>query len=527
MTRQTFNGIDIQYIFPAANNDGRVERRVFTASGVSEDVSYSYDVLGRLTRAETAGAEWGQAFVYDGLGNLVQKNVAKGSAPAMSLTVNGATNRVTGWSYDANGNVTQGPLGTYAYDSVNRLTRADTAWGYEEYGYAANNQRLWKTKSDGTMEVYFYLPDGRLVATYERIWRYYPTEWCLKRTSERVWFGGTLLVADRAAVYTDRLGSVVSRGTPGTTEVYRYYPHGEAFAGNPSTTGPHFGTYDRDQHAGLDQAWNRGYLNAYGRSAQADPYQASGGAGEPGSWNRYGYVQGDPVNFHDPRGLMQEAPTFSITVTASAMGLGDLEFWWAMTRRNWISEPGGGGGPAPPEPGGGGGGGYVQVQPKVPAGNKYTRAQMQGLTNGLNNALTHTDQVDCATFFAGGDEDPSLRVAGVLENTLYRLVPLPQGPGTGAQTIDVGNVMINTAGAFFNAAPNANGTVTVGMPNAAGVQTLFTFADTSTLRGFMLLHELGHQMAVFGADINAAVNGANSQAVLDHCFSRDAQGIYH
>jgi hypothetical protein len=135
--------------------------------------------------------------------------------------------------------------------------------------------------------------------------------------------------------------------------------------------------------------------------------------------------------------------------------------------------------------------------------------------------------VDCATFFAGGDEDPSLKVASVLENTLYRLLPFPQGPGTGAQTIDVGNVMINTAGALFNAAPNANGTVTVGMPNAAGVQTQFTFADSSTLRGFMLLHELGHQMAVFGADTDAAVNGANSQAVLDHCFNRDAQGIYH
>lgn len=58
-------------------------------------------------------------------------------------------------------------------------------------------------------------------------------------------------------------------------------------------------------------------------------------------------------------------------------------------------------------------------------------------------------------------------------------------------------------------------------------KTQFTFADTWTLRGFMLLHELGHQMGVFGADINAAFNGANSQAVLDHCFNRDAQGIYH
>jgi RHS repeat-associated protein len=157
------------------------------------------------------------------------------------------------------------------------------------------------------MEVYFYLPDGRLVATYERIWRWapdFPNEWCLKRVGERVWFAGTLLTVDGERVYTDRLGSVVRRGT----QVYRYYPHGEPFGTNPVTTGPHFATYERDQVAGLDQAWNRGYLPTYGRFAQGDPYQASGGAGDPGSWNRYGYVGGDPVNFYDPPGLFMAVP---------------------------------------------------------------------------------------------------------------------------------------------------------------------------------------------------------------------------
>jgi hypothetical protein len=38
----------------------------------------------------------------------------------------------------------------------------------------------------------------------------------------------------------------------------------------------------------------------------ADPYEASGRSGEPGSWNRYPYVGGDPVNKLDPRGLWFE-----------------------------------------------------------------------------------------------------------------------------------------------------------------------------------------------------------------------------
>jgi RHS repeat-associated protein len=48
---------------------------------------------------------------------------------------------------------------------------------------------------------------------------------------------------------------------------------------------------------------NRYYSNAYGRFMSPDPYQASGGPQDPGSWNRYMYTRGDPVNRRDPLGL--------------------------------------------------------------------------------------------------------------------------------------------------------------------------------------------------------------------------------
>ena len=38
----------------------------------------------------------------------------------------------------------------------------------------------------------------------------------------------------------------------------------------------------------------------------ADPYKASAGAADPGSWNRYSYVEGDPTNFGDSSGLLKE-----------------------------------------------------------------------------------------------------------------------------------------------------------------------------------------------------------------------------
>jgi hypothetical protein len=133
--------------------------------------------------------------------------------------------------------------------------------------------------------------------------------------------------------------------------------------------------------------------------------------------------------------------------------------------------------------------------------------------------------VECALLYSGGDEDPVLATRTVLMNTMYRILPL--AGGVGAQTVDTYDVFINQNGAFFNAGLNANGTVSVIMPNSSGVSTSFTFANTATLDGFILLHELGHQVGLYGPDTNPASNGTNSKAVLDNCFTKDAQGVYH
>ena len=64
-----------------------------------------------------------------------------------------------------------------------------------------------------------------------------------------------------------------------------------------------FATYYRDGTSLLDYARNRYYSSNLGRFMSADPYRASGGPADPGSWNRYLYVGGDPINRYDPRGL--------------------------------------------------------------------------------------------------------------------------------------------------------------------------------------------------------------------------------
>lgn len=103
-----------------------------------------------------------------------------------------------------------------------------------------------------------------------------------------------LYFAGRRLQSTDRLGFKANA---------KLLPSGEEIT-SPTTdnTGQKFATYFRDA-GGLDYADQRYYTAVMVRFMTADPYIASAGVSEPSSWNRYGYVGGDPINRVDPRGL--------------------------------------------------------------------------------------------------------------------------------------------------------------------------------------------------------------------------------
>ena len=63
-----------------------------------------------------------------------------------------------------------------------------------------------------------------------------------------------------------------------------------------------FTSYERDEN-GSDEAMHRRYNRWWGRFEQPDPYDGSYSLADPQSFNRYSYVQNDPVNFVDPLGL--------------------------------------------------------------------------------------------------------------------------------------------------------------------------------------------------------------------------------
>jgi len=293
-TPQSGTGIDIEYDYASPTN-GRVSQTKDWITG--SQVTYTYDSLNRLTQAITTdppqgqnwGVQWGLSFAYDGFGNLLQQTAVKGTPPSMSLGVDATTNRInsTGYQYDANGNLTTLPGGTtYTYDVANRIV---SNGGSLSASYNPSNQRIW----DGTY-LYYYGVGGELLERYQPTFG--STSTWARDGGATIWFGGKLIRYRGQWVMTDLLGSV--RANEGG-ERFDFYPYGGEIS--PTSDGrPKFGTFFRDS-AGQDYALNRYYGPGIGRFLSPDLGTAV--PGNPGSWNRYGYVLGDPVNLQDRMGL--------------------------------------------------------------------------------------------------------------------------------------------------------------------------------------------------------------------------------
>lgn len=301
LTQASGRGSNIEYRYSTTGDDGRITSRKDNISG--EEVSYTYDQLGRLIAAATTGPEWGLTWAHDGFGNRLRQEVTKGGRAAV-FSVDPATNRLNGGgvTYDANGSIESfgTGAGTAAYDVDNRMVSMSLdASNVERYAYSAANQRIQVTRANGTVETFFYGLAGELLGVYQRGTKANGHKY-FSSASIRVWFSGRLISSGANSVVTDRLGSVVKDGS----EALKYFPYGDQ---NPVSTAENrekFAIYTRDGFSGLDYAQNRYYSPQFGRFTSADPYQASGGATEPQSWNRYSYVEDDPVNFGDTNGLL-------------------------------------------------------------------------------------------------------------------------------------------------------------------------------------------------------------------------------
>jgi RHS repeat-associated protein len=160
------------------------------------------------------------------------------------------------------------------------------------YSYAPDNKRVWRgswnysTGARTTDEITFWSLNGQKMATYALTTT---TTLTAAQTGINYYFGGKLIKNNNGWVYSDRLSSIG-----------KFYPYGMERPSATTNGAEKFTGYFRDAESGNDYADQRYISPGTGRFITSD--RLTGHPSDPGSWNKYAYAGGDPINRKDPSG---------------------------------------------------------------------------------------------------------------------------------------------------------------------------------------------------------------------------------
>jgi RHS repeat-associated protein len=263
-------------------------------------VTYTYDALNRVSTATsqaTSGSDcWGQSFGYDRYANLTTINVTQCTAPMLSLSVN-ANNQITntGFTYDADGDLTGDGTYTYSWNAEQHLKSAASV----TYTYDGDLKRV--EKSSGTL--YWHSPAGVPLAETN------PSGATL---SEYLYFGSARIARRDSSgnvyyYFEDHLGTATTLSNASGVLCYDadFLPFGSEVTHTASCPQNYkFTGLERDTETGLDHTLFRKYDSSLGRWLTPDP--KAGNVSNPQSWNRYAHVLNNPLVSIDPLGLQTD-----------------------------------------------------------------------------------------------------------------------------------------------------------------------------------------------------------------------------
>jgi RHS repeat-associated protein len=310
-------------------------------------------------------------------------------------------------------------------------------------------------------------------------------------------------------VATDRLGTVRAN-TQG--ESFAYYPFGEERTSTVDGRDK-FATYFRDT-VGQDYAEQRYYNSTMGRFWSPDPGGIKTAVpSRPSSWNRYAYVEGDPINATDRHGLFMcaDCPAYGDDDGDDGDDDGDAGWGWSGFSPVSGGSDQSGGGPS-----------GRKVGP--PSGAQFT---------GFNAAYDDLTNPDCAQQIAG----TSGASAATLMTDLWNAGVTVSPAGNNADNNNPVNVVVNPNGVnytyTYQTAYTSNGNIelngnyfpdptqqniqipggTMSLLQAVN-QALGTNMDATQFGAFVFLHELMH-IANAGDNIDTK---ANNQAIVATCI---------
>lgn len=214
-----------------------------------------------------------------------------------AVAVDASTNHIItdGYTYDANGNMTNDAVNALTYDAENRAASSADGSGMASYSYGGSNLRVQKTFAGDTT---VYIFSGNQVLD----------EYVGGVLSKEYIYRGTALVAEYTGstlVYHghDQLSNRITMDTNGNLQGEQgHYPYGEDWYMTNTTTKWHVTTYERDAESDNDYAKFRVNVNRLGRFLTIDPVRPP--RPSPQLQNRYTYVANDPIDRRDPDGRL-------------------------------------------------------------------------------------------------------------------------------------------------------------------------------------------------------------------------------
>ena len=282
----------------------------FTDSVNGQWTQIGYDTLNRLTTATVAGTPSSTTLTwsYDPFGNRESQGPNGGT-----LSYPPGNNRISGFAYEASGNVKDDGSNQYVYDGEGRICTVynKTMTSYTSYAYDGLGNRVAKgggangLSCDNNLTVtstFIVGPNGeqldalnangaaygnvfangQLLATYQ-----FPTsDWTYALND---WLGTKRFVANAEGALAE-----TCTGLPFGDEQNCAGP-----GGDPSPQ--HFTGKERDAESGLDYFGARYNSSAMGRFMSPDPL--GGDLTNPQSLNRYSYVLNNPLTNTDPTGM--------------------------------------------------------------------------------------------------------------------------------------------------------------------------------------------------------------------------------
>ncbi|HXO20133.1 MAG TPA: RHS repeat-associated core domain-containing protein [Thermoanaerobaculia bacterium] len=296
------------YQYDGVGDVKQIGNGYFLYDGVSRLVSSAI-----VTAAVNGPVSLTQAYTFDAFGNI---QTISGSSGRNTPTTS-ATNRLTGGTYDAAGNLTYWNGANYDYDELNQLKHYLN--GAEEwlYMYDAEDERAWSFKVGAAPRFDRWTLrglDGKVRRDYE-VSGYQWNNWAAGNTWEDyIYRNGQLLAGymstgGRNHMDVDHLGTVrlVTNQSGLQTGYHVYYPFGEeATAFNQDSERMKFTGHERDLASLAGAGDDLDYMHARHESPVTARFLSvdthSGNRNRPQSWNRYAYTLGNPLKLVDPDG---------------------------------------------------------------------------------------------------------------------------------------------------------------------------------------------------------------------------------